>query len=547
MTVWLINAPEGDGQTLDWPNETEVLQFATDDFANARDATTWTLPKPPFHRPGDPIEPDQALAWPFNNMAPPAARSWWISEKVSQLAEELGAPDVIVFGDDPIDAYFLLQRQLTNSVFLPNVSISVPDWHVPTPRKYRLPQYWDDEMRRAAMAMADFVFPAKAGQWNTPSDTSKASGDALTIQPKTKRHHTLFPFADAALNREATPTTALPDGEPRLTVVIPCYNLGRFLTEAVETALASTNVDFRVWVIDDGSADSFTKQTLDELSLLGDKRLQITRRTNRGLAETRNFAARSCASPYLAFLDADDAVEPTFFARAVTLLERYANVHWVSSWARFFGASYGIWHAWNTTLPYFLAHNLLIPICVVRRETFLAYGLNNPAMRYGLEDYEGWLSMVENGCGGIAIPEPLTRYRIREKSMFQSINRDRQLFLYDLIAREHPKLYAQYGEELFCLQNANGPAWTWDQPTCYVDPYQQLLERAKTAQESIAPEHAEAYDQLTREHAEAHRTIRWHQQNREELLHRIAHLEAEVGWRKSLEGKASEAETIPSA
>ena len=156
-------------------------------------------------------------------------------------------------------------------------------------------------------------------------------------------------------------------------------------------------------------------------------------------------------------------------------MRRYRNVHLVYSWVRFFDGGLGIWHSWSFDLPYLLCHNQLVPIAMVRRDTFLKHGRNKSHIIYGLEDLEGWISLAEAGCGGVAIPEPLVQYRIRGDSMFKAIEPDKKLYLYDLISAEHPDLYARYGLELFNLQNANGPAYGWDQPTMFRAPQERLL------------------------------------------------------------------------
>ncbi|MEX0325742.1 MAG: glycosyltransferase family A protein, partial [Puniceicoccaceae bacterium] len=203
--------------------------------------------------------------------------------------------------------------------------------------------------------------------------------------------------------------------------------------------------------------------------------LRILDISNGGLANARNVGAEAASGELVAFVDADDKVGPHFLARATAVMQRYNNVHLVYSWVRFFDGGLGIWHSWSFDLPYLLCHNQLVPIAMVRRDTFLQHGRNKSHIIYGLEDLEGWISLAEAGCGGVAIPEPLVQYRIRGDSMFKAIEPDKKLYLYDLISAEHPNLYARYGLELFNLQNANGPAFGWDQPTMFRAPQERLL------------------------------------------------------------------------
>jgi glycosyltransferase involved in cell wall biosynthesis len=339
------------------------------------------------------------------------------------------------------------------------------------------------------------------------------------LMAKKERSRT-FPFLPRHLGAEAKLSAESVSSEPLLSVVIPHYNLGAFLPEAVESVLASDYRNLEVLVIDDGSTDP---ESLDVIAALEerieDARFRLVRQANAGLSAVRNAGAEMAKGEWVAFVDADDTVEPSFFGRAAWILRQYRNVHIVASWVRFFGSDNGIWHAWNPIFPYLLAHNLMIPICVVRRESFLAYGQNERRMFYGLEDFESWISMVGAGCGGVAIPEILTRYRVRGASMFQSINREQQMYLYRVVVERHPELYQRYGAELFQLLFANGPAHDMDQPTMWQAPYDMLRDRF-----------AQPIHEANRRTAEM-----WHQtvELREEL--HAAHKETENQWKIGVE------------
>ncbi|HSH09714.1 MAG TPA: glycosyltransferase, partial [Oceanipulchritudo sp.] len=292
-------------------------------------------------------------------------------------------------------------------------------------------------------------------------------------------HHqsrAVFPFSNRSL-RDGPLAEALPES-PLVTVVVPYYNLGKYLKECVDSILASQDVEFEVLIVNDGSTDPGSIEALDTLRKQGLPNIRILDIPNGGLANARNTGAKAARGELVAFVDADDAIEPGFLSRAVSIFRRYANVHLAYSWVRYFDGGKGVWHSWTFDLPYLLCHNQLIPIVVVRRESFLRHGQNKAHIVYGLEDYEGWWSMAEAGCGGVAIPEALVRYRIRGDSMFRVIEPDKKLYLYDLISAEHPGLMARYGLELFNLQNANGPAYGWDQPTMFRAPQDRLMNRA---------------------------------------------------------------------
>lgn len=285
------------------------------------------------------------------------------------------------------------------------------------------------------------------------------------------RARTLFPIvntfaeepAPAALER--SPHIAL-EGEQAglLSVVIPFHNLGDYISETLDTVLASTYSPFEVIIVNDGSTDARSLAALQSIQDRGLAHVRIIHTENQGLATTRNVGAEAVHGEFVTFVDADDLVEPNFFQRAVDVLQRYANVTFVYSWVRYFGESSAFWPTWNAEFPYLLGHNMLSAFAVVRRSAFLRWARNRPDVEYSLEDFEGWIGLLKAGGVGVSLPHPLVHYRIRPGSMYRNSGRDQQLYLYDVISRQHSQAYRDWGVELFNLQNANGPACQWNQP-----------------------------------------------------------------------------------
>ncbi len=300
-----------------------------------------------------------------------------------------------------------------------------------------------------------------------------------------------YPFLNPEIRRgpEGAAAVVGPGQErPRVSAVVPFYNLGAYVLETIDSLLASTAPPDEILIVDDGSTAKASREVLDDLESRDLPGLRILRKPNEGLSLTRNYGAEQASGEYLLFVDADDCVEPEFLEKACYLLDCYENVHYAYAWARFFDGNAGLWVSWSTDLPYLLAHNLLIPVCLVRRSSFLEYGRNKRKIEYGLEDYEAWIGMAEAGCGGVSIPEPLVRYRVREKSMYQVMNKPQMLYLFDLISAEHPRLYERYGRELFNLQNANGPAFMWNMPCSWQTPIDEAFQRAYTEADAMRAE-----------------------------------------------------------
>jgi glycogen synthase len=249
-----------------------------------------------------------------------------------------------------------------------------------------------------------------------------------------------------------------------LSVVVPFYNLGPYLQETLTSILAAVRSPYEVIIINDGSTDTDSLTTLRAIESQGSPHVRVVHTDNQGLAAARNTGAEHARGEFLSFVDADDIVEEGFFEQALMVLHRYLNVTFVFSWVRYFGEANEIWPTWDAEFPYLLGHNMLTPLVVVRRAAFLAHARNKLEFEYNFEDYESWVSLVEAGGVGVSLSQPLVRYRVRSGSMYQSSNRNQQLYLHDLLTQHHPETYRRWGVELFNLQNANGPGYAWHHP-----------------------------------------------------------------------------------
>lgn len=95
---------------------------------------------------------------------------------------------------------------------------------------------------------------------------------------------------------------------PAISVIIPVYNVERFLGQCLESVLNQTFKDIEVICINDGSTDK-------SLSILNkyqnkDKRLRIISQPNKGLSETRNLGIKNAKGKYISFIDSDDFIDP---------------------------------------------------------------------------------------------------------------------------------------------------------------------------------------------------------------------------------------------
>lgn len=283
----------------------------------------------------------------------------------------------------------------------------------------------------------------------------------LLRQPSAPKQ--LYPF----LFEEKKDVSVLHDADDNnlLSVVVPYFNMGAYIDETIASLQRSLYKEMEIIIVNDGSTDELSLQKLDNYrNASGIKVIDIQ---NSGLATARNLGASSASGTWLAFLDADDTVEPSYHSTAITVLQHYKNVHFVGCWVRYFGNSGNKWPSFNPEPPLILNHNSINSSALVyRRSAFLAGGLNDTSMLFqGYEDYESVISMIDHGFGGVVIPETLFNYRVRHQSMFRVISKSKKLNLYQHISNKHQELYGRFAVDLFNLLNANGPGIVLDNPS----------------------------------------------------------------------------------
>jgi glycosyltransferase involved in cell wall biosynthesis len=207
-----------------------------------------------------------------------------------------------------------------------------------------------------------------------------------------------------------------------VSVVVPNYNCGRCLAEAVESALAQSYTACELIVVDDGSTDGSVK-VLERYS----SRLRIVRQSNRGVSAARNRGIQESRGELIAFLDADDVWRADKLEKQVPLFANPAVglVHCALEYIDESGRSLGT----NLTgrRGHVLRHIALLrgtvvqasSSAVVRRECFGKAGLFDVDLSTSA-DWDMWRRIACYYDVDV-VREPLIRYRLRTDSMHRSV------------------------------------------------------------------------------------------------------------------------------
>jgi glycosyltransferase involved in cell wall biosynthesis len=235
---------------------------------------------------------------------------------------------------------------------------------------------------------------------------------------------------------------------PAVSVVIPAYNVARYIGETLATVFAQTFADYEVIVVNDGSPDTEEfERALEPYRA----RILYLKQENRGASAARNAALRAARGEFAAFLDADDLWLPDYLRRQVLFIREH-GCDLVCANAMIFGDSTDAGQTYMdalmkgappsgevTLLELLSAERCLITSGVlVRRELVLEAGLFHEDLR-NAQDYDLWLRLAGRKARLAFHHEVLLRYRGRSGSLSGSeinVNR-RELRVFDKIEKSY--------------------------------------------------------------------------------------------------------------
>ncbi|MEW6068859.1 MAG: glycosyltransferase [Nitrospirota bacterium] len=225
---------------------------------------------------------------------------------------------------------------------------------------------------------------------------------------------------------------------PKVSVIIPCYNLGIYLDEAVDSVLAQTYQDYEIIIINDGSTDEFTNNLLKDYSK---PKCTIYTTPNQGLPAARNYGIERSKGECICCLDADDKYHPEFLVKTMASLDgdKEHKYGFVTSYVQVFGEENYIWETAEYN-PYRLAVDNRIHVAsLFRKQCWEEVGGYSTNLS-GYQDWDFWISIAAKGYEWKIIKEPLFYYRIRKNSMLKTSDKKRNA-LYNQIIENNKNFY----------------------------------------------------------------------------------------------------------
>jgi len=231
--------------------------------------------------------------------------------------------------------------------------------------------------------------------------------------------------------------------KPLVSVIIPCYNQGRFLADALDSVLEQAYPQWEGIIVNDGSTDDtrsvaqrYTKQ---------DARFKYVEQENRGLPGARNRGLRETSGAYIQFLDSDDVIGSAKFELQLALLgasERVAlaycdhlygaedDIRRTIERHRFYAPRFrmarpieDIAARWETELSIPIHCFLFDSRLFLERRIFFDERLPNH------EDWDCWMRVFAFDPEVLCVPQALAISRYHPSSMSRNVRRMRRGFL----------------------------------------------------------------------------------------------------------------------
>lgn len=227
-----------------------------------------------------------------------------------------------------------------------------------------------------------------------------------------------------------------------ITVIIPCYNDGQYIMEALQSIYNQTLLPETIIIVDDGS-DASTKKIL---TAINHPLVQVVYQENKGVSAARNRAIAMAQTDYIVNLDADDYYEPTFFEKAVALLNQDHEVVAVSSYCRIFKAkkTIEIIEPKGGSLKNLIVKNQSRASAMFTKKAWLTVGGFDEKMKEGYEDWEFWIAILKLGGTILVIQEVLSHYRIKKVSRDQTALKKHDFELRNYIYLKHKEVYYEH-------------------------------------------------------------------------------------------------------
>ena len=228
--------------------------------------------------------------------------------------------------------------------------------------------------------------------------------------------------------------------EPKVSIIIPCYNRGKYIGETLECVQRIHYDNFECIVVDNNSTDNSVAEI--QKFIQNNDRFRLIRDDGNNISSARNKAIAVSSGEYILPLDSDDLIHPDYVREAVEILQNNPQIAVVTCDALLFGSKRGKWK-----LPEYNFNDFLIKVSIHNTSMFRRAGYDKtngyePELRF-CEDWEFWINLLKRGGEVFKIRKNYFFYRKhKETTQRKYRSTDENKFVTRFIYEKHKELYA---------------------------------------------------------------------------------------------------------
>lgn len=212
---------------------------------------------------------------------------------------------------------------------------------------------------------------------------------------------------------------------PKVSVIVPCYNQAKYLPETLDSVLKQTYADWECIIVNDGSPDN--TEEIAKNYCEKDIRFKYLYQENQGPAAARNNGIKESLGDYILPLDSDDIIQETYIEKAICHFINFPKTKLVYCRANKFGLKNESWNLSEYKYENLLWDNPIFCTAMYRRADYDKTNGYNSNLEYGLEDWDFFLSLLNENDIVHQINEVLFFYRIKEESRTTMLINERRI------------------------------------------------------------------------------------------------------------------------
>ena len=192
--------------------------------------------------------------------------------------------------------------------------------------------------------------------------------------------------------------TQITNRGPLISVIIPCYNSGLYLLDAVDSVREQSYANYEIIVVDDGSTNKETIRILNDI----DKNsfgIKVSHQKNAGLSNARNHGVEIASGEYIVCLNCDDMLAREYLEKITQtfLSDRNDKLGFVTTWVRDFGIRSEMRETSDYNPVKLLVENVIHAGTAFKKEAWARVGGYKDGMSDGYDVWEFWISLTEAG------------------------------------------------------------------------------------------------------------------------------------------------------